>query len=107
MYNGLWDGPSGADIIRLACDEANNVVKHRRSGEMMLLNWFGLARVPVATVEEHQSHKLRIPVQVLVGKVDFSTFASALFLFLLRLNISPLSSVSNLNFVRATCTMAT
>ena len=45
------------------------VAKHRRSGEMVLLNWSGRAPVPVAQVEEHQPRKLRIPVQVLVGTV--------------------------------------
>ena len=63
------DGPVGADIIvKWALDEAY-VVKQRRSGEMVLLNWSGRAPVPVAQVEELQLRKLKIPVQVLVGTV--------------------------------------
>ena len=39
VRNTQWrdDGPEGADIVELALEEAN-VVKQRRSGEMLLLN---------------------------------------------------------------------
>ena len=40
-----------------------------RSGEIAWLNWSERVPVPVASVEDHQSCKLRIPVQVLVRTV--------------------------------------
>ena len=99
MRDAQWrsDGPVGADIVKWALDEAY-VVKQRRSGEMVLLNWSGRAPVPVTQVEEHQSRKLRIPVQVLVGTVApsfplsqmllFSSFSELIFLPFFSLELS-------------------